>query len=152
MKKYICIGGSLLVLALIFARVVSAQGGWELVATTNEGSSFYIDTGSIIMLSPGRYLVWEKFYPVGRDRKESLEGALKGIKDAEKYEYTMRRIEIDCALMRCRTHSFFLYTWEGKILFEGSDKLSEWDDFPPGSVGWTKMERVCTKGYDAKEM
>jgi hypothetical protein len=152
MKKFICIGKNFLILALVFAGVVGAQDRWELLATNSEGSSFYIDTGSIIILSPYRYLVWEKFYPVGRDRKETLEGALKGIKDAEKYEFTMRRIEIDCASMRCRTHSFFLYTWEGKILFEGSDKLSEWDDFPPGSIGWSKMERVCTKRYDGKEM
>jgi hypothetical protein len=152
MKKINYIWISFVVLALIFAEVTGAQDRWEFWASTNEDSIYFIDMGSIVMVSPHRYLVWEKFYAIGKDREQFFEGSLKGIKDAKKYAYTMSRIEIDCASMKCRTHSFYHYSFEGKVLFGGQLELAEWDDYPPGSIGWNKIEKFCMKPLDAKEM
>ena len=152
MKKFNHFVESLLVLVLIFAGVTGAQDRWEFLASTNEDSIYFIDMGSIVMVSPHRYLVWEKFYAIGKDREQIFEGALKGNKDAKKYVYTMSRIEIDCASMKCRTHSLYHYSFEGKVLFGGPLELAEWYDFPPGSIGWSKIEKICMKPLDAKEM
>ena len=151
MKKINYIGISFVVLALIFAGVLGAQERWEFWTSNNEDSIYFIDTGSIVMVSPQRYLVWERFHPVGKDREQIYE-MLKGNKDAKKYVYSMSRIEIDCASMRCRTLSLIHYSFEGKVLLGGQLELAEWHDFPPGSIGWKKIEIFCMKPYDAKEM
>jgi hypothetical protein len=144
--------GSLLVLALIFAGAVSAQGRWEFVATNREGSRWYIDRESIITLSPGRYLIWQNCFPVGTDRQKYLERELKGIKNAENFEYTKSRLEIDCASMKHRYHSSIYYTGDDHFIKMESAAPSEWYDYVPESAGWMFVERFCTKVYDAKEM
>ncbi len=157
MKNFNCIRGSLLVLvlvlALIFAGVVGAQERWDFVTMSKEGSRFYIDLGSIIMLNPGRYLFWEKSYPVGMERQRYLE-ALKGIKNAEKVEYIKSRNEIDCPSMKYRFHHIIYYTEDGYVISSSTftGEFLKWNDCVPDSVSWMLMERFCTKVYDGKEM
>jgi hypothetical protein len=150
MRKFNCIGRSLLILALIFVGVVSSQERWELIATTKTGSNLYIDTESIVMLSSGRYLIWERSYPVGTERESFMEQELKNVLDAAKFAYVMSRTEIDCSMMKYRIHSTVYYTDDGKIMRSVSEP-SKWHDSPPGSVGEKVSKRVCEKGYDAKE-
>ena len=152
MKKVIHLGKISFVLLLIFGGLVSAQGRWELVTISREGSSWYIDADSIAMLSSGRYLVWRKIYLVGRDKEIFLKGALKGIKDAKKLEYAKSRIEIDCPLMKSRNHSHTYYTSGGDVLKTETIESPKWHDSDPDSLGWAFMQRVCTKVYDGKEM
>lgn len=150
MKKYIYIVKTLLVLALMFTGVANGQDRWELVSTDKQGSR-YIDTQSVIMLSPGRYLFWEKFCPDGSKRQEFME-SLKGKPNSDKFAYIIARFEVDCSIMKERLHSDTYYTEDGKVILDNFGKLSEWYDLPPGSAGETVLKRICTKGDDAKEM
>lgn len=151
MKKFNSIGKSSLVLILILAGVLSAQERWEFISKTKEGSSIYIDTESIVMLSPGHYLIWEKGHPVGRERQSFMEQEMKGILDADKFAYYKSRIEIDCSMTKFRIHSTIYYTDDGGVIRSVSE-LSKWADSPPGSAGEAVSKRVCTKGYDEKEI
>lgn len=150
MKKSNHIVKSLLVLVLIFTGVANGQGRWELVSTDKQGFK-YIDAESIIMLSPGRYLFWQKFYPVGSIRQEFM-GSLKGNPNVDKLAYIMSRLEIDCSTMMERIHSITYYTDDGNVIWQDIGKLSKWYDLPPESVGEAVLKRICTKPYDAKEM
>ena len=152
MKKFIHIVKNLLVLVLVFAGVVSAEVQWELITTTKEGTRIYIETNSITMLAPGRYLIWTETYPESGDRQKYMERELKGVFGVDKFAYTKSRVEIDCSTMRHRYHSIIYYSDNDNVLKIDKYGPSEWYDPPPGSYGDNILKRVCAKGYDAKEM
>ncbi len=132
MNKFNHVVKSFLMLAIMVTGMANGQDRWELLSTDKQGFR-YIDIQSIVTLGPGRYLIWQKFYPAGSKKQEFME-SLKGKPNSDKFAYIIARLEIDCSMMKERIHSDIYYADDGKII-QSSSKLSEWYDLPPGSVG-----------------
>jgi hypothetical protein len=140
---------SFLMLAIMVTGIANGQDRWELLYA-DEQELRYIDTQSIVILGPGRYLIWQKIHPAGSNKQKFIE-SLKGRLNSDKFAYIIARHEIDCSMMKQRIHSDVYYADDGKIILSNRE-LSKWYDLPPGSVGEVLLKKLCTKGTDAKEM